>query len=112
MVDALGTSLSRGQQIVGVFMFGMSLGQIPSGLASDRFGRLPALYAGMGLFVIAASVAALVNDMELLLAEAGTLRKLERPPRPFPQIHNHARPANGYCGVDCGSQFTRDTGHG
>lgn len=68
MVDALGTSLSRGQQIVGVFMFGMSLGQIPSGLASDRFGRLPALYAGMGLFVIAASVAALVNDMELLLA--------------------------------------------
>ena len=68
MVDALGTSLSRGQQIVGVFMFGMSLGQIPSGLASDRFGRLPALYAGMGLFVIAATVAAFVNDMELLLA--------------------------------------------
>jgi len=32
MVEALGTTLSRGQQIVGVFMFGMSLGQIPSGL--------------------------------------------------------------------------------
>jgi len=67
MVDALDTTLSRGQQIVGVFIFGMALGQIPAGLASDRFGRLPALYAGMGLFVVAASVAATSNDMELLL---------------------------------------------
>lgn len=67
MVDALNTTLSRGQQIVGVFMFGMSLGQIPSGLASDRFGRLPILYAGMGLFVFAACVAATADDMELLL---------------------------------------------
>ena len=68
MVDALGTNLSRGQQIVGIFMFGMALGQIPSGLASDRFGRLPALYFGMVVFAIAATVAALVTDMELLLA--------------------------------------------
>ena len=67
MVDALNTTLSRGQQIVGVFMFGMSLGQIPAGLASDRFGRLPTIYSGMGLFVIAASVAATAGDMELLL---------------------------------------------
>jgi len=68
MVEALSTTLSRGQQIVGVFMFGMSLGQIPSGLASDRFGRLPTIYAGMGLFIAAACVAAVANDMELLLA--------------------------------------------
>ena len=68
MVDALNTTLSRGQQIVGVFMFGMALGQIPSGLASDRFGRLPTIYAGMSLFVIAASVAAVADDMEVLLA--------------------------------------------
>jgi len=68
MVDALATNLSRGQQIIGVFMFGMALGQIPSGLASDRFGRLPALYFGMAVFVIGATVAALVSNMELLLA--------------------------------------------
>ncbi len=68
MVDALGTTLSRGQQIVGVFMFGMSLGQIPAGLAADRFGRMPTIYTGMGLFALAASVAALATDMELLLA--------------------------------------------
>jgi DHA1 family bicyclomycin/chloramphenicol resistance-like MFS transporter len=67
MVDALDTTLSRGQQIVGIFMFGMAVGQIPAGLTSDRFGRLPTIYAGMGLFVIAACVAATANDMELLL---------------------------------------------
>jgi len=67
MVDALDTTLSRGQQIVGIFMLGMSLGQIPAGLASDRFGRLPTIYAGMGLFVFAACVAATAQDMELLL---------------------------------------------
>lgn len=68
MVDALNTTLSRGQQIVGVFMFGMALGQIPSGLASDRFGRLPTLYTGMAVFAVAACVAAIANDMEILLA--------------------------------------------
>ena len=68
MVDALDTTLSRGQQIVGVFMFGMALGQIPAGLASDRFGRLPIIYSGMGIFVTAACVAAIADDMEVLLA--------------------------------------------
>ena len=68
MVDALSTTLSRGQQIVGVFMFGMALGQIPAGLAADRFGRLPIIYAGMGIFLVSGIVAAIAKDMELLLA--------------------------------------------
>ncbi|NIL95187.1 MAG: MFS transporter, partial [Woeseiaceae bacterium] len=54
MVDALSTSLSKGQQIVGVFMLGMACGQIPAGLISDRAGRLPVLYGGMALFTIGA----------------------------------------------------------
>lgn len=68
MVEALGTELTRGQQIVGVFMVGMACGQIPAGLFSDRLGRLPTLYAGMTLFILAATVTTLVNDIELLLA--------------------------------------------
>lgn len=68
MVDTLGTTLSRGQQIVGIFMFGMALGQIPSGLASDRFGRMPTIYVGMSLFVVAATAAAFAQTIELLLA--------------------------------------------
>jgi len=68
MVVALDSTLTRGQQIVGIFILGMALGQIPAGLTSDRLGRMPTLYAGMTLFAIAASVAAASTDMEWLLA--------------------------------------------
>ena len=68
MADALSTTLSRAQKIVGVFMLGMALGQIPSGLAADRFGRLPALYGGLSLFTLAATFAAVANSIELMLA--------------------------------------------
>ncbi len=68
MVDALDTNLSMGQLIVGVFMAGMALGQIPAGLVSDRIGRLPVLYVGMSLFTVAAMVAAVATTIELMLA--------------------------------------------
>ncbi|MEE8427024.1 MAG: multidrug effflux MFS transporter [Woeseiaceae bacterium] len=68
MVEALATNLSAGQLIVGVFMAGMALGQIPAGLVSDRIGRLPVLYVGMSLFAAAAMVAAVATNIELLLA--------------------------------------------
>ena len=68
MVDALATSLPRGQQIVGIFMAGMACGQIPAGLFSDRLGRLPILYAGMTLFVIGAVIASAADSIGLLLA--------------------------------------------
>jgi len=68
MVEALATSLSKGQQIVGIFMAGMAFGQIPAGLISDRVGRLPVLYVGMSLFAIAATIAAFANDIQLMLS--------------------------------------------
>ncbi len=68
MVDALATNLSRGQQIVGIFMIGMACGQIPSGLAADRFGRVPALYGGLSLFAVAATIAAWSNSIDVMLA--------------------------------------------
>lgn len=67
MAEALSTSLSRSQKIVGVFMAGMAVGQIPAGLFSDRLGRLPTLYAGMALFVLAAIATAVARDIDLLL---------------------------------------------
>ena len=67
MVEALTTSLSRGQQIVGIFMFGMAFGQIPAGLVSDRVGRLPVLYAGMALFLVGAIASALADNIEVML---------------------------------------------
>ena len=68
MVEALQTNLPRGQQIVGVFMVGLALGQIPFGLFSDRLGRLPVLYAGMALFTLAAIAAAAANSIQMMLA--------------------------------------------
>ncbi len=68
MVRSLATDLPRGQLIVGVFIFGMACGQIPAGLFSDRLGRLPVLYAGISLFAVAATVAALAQSIEVILA--------------------------------------------
>ena len=45
MVQSLGTSMPIGQQIVGLFLAGIALGQFPAGLMSDRYGRMPVLYA-------------------------------------------------------------------
>lgn len=67
MVVDLAASLSKGQQIVGIFVAGMAFGQIPAGLVSDRVGRLPVLYAGMTLFAVAAIAAALAESIELML---------------------------------------------
>jgi DHA1 family bicyclomycin/chloramphenicol resistance-like MFS transporter len=67
MVDALATNLSHGQQIVGIFMIGMALGQIPAGLISDRAGRLPVLYGGMSIFTLAAVAAAVANSIDVML---------------------------------------------
>ena len=67
MADALATTLSRGQQIVGVFMAGMALGQVPAGLISDRVGRLPVLYVGVVLFGTGAIAAAATSDIEAML---------------------------------------------
>ena len=67
LADALSTSVSRGQQIVGVFMAGMACGQIPAGLISDRVGRLPVLFGGMALFEAGAIAAAFADQIDLML---------------------------------------------
>jgi DHA1 family bicyclomycin/chloramphenicol resistance-like MFS transporter len=68
MVRDLATNMSLGQQVVGFFMVGMAIGQLPSGLVSDRIGRMPVLYAGIGLFTLAGVVTTLTNDIDVMLA--------------------------------------------
>ena len=67
MVRDMATTMPVGQQVVGLFMAGMAAGQIPFGLVSDRIGRLPLLYAGIGLFTLAGFVTAFSNDAEVML---------------------------------------------
>lgn len=67
LATGLETTLSNGQRIVGLFMAGIAIGQLPAGLLSDRIGRLPVLYAGVGLFTIAGVACTLSRSIELLL---------------------------------------------
>ncbi|WP_108124225.1 MFS transporter [Saccharospirillum mangrovi] len=67
LTHAFGASASQGQLTIGLYLAGYSLGQIPVGLAADRYGRLPVLFAGMALFTVMSLVTVLANSMELLL---------------------------------------------
>ncbi len=67
MVRSLGTNMQTGQQIVGLFIAGIALGQLPAGLMSDRYGRMPVLYAGVGIFVLAGIASAFASNIELIL---------------------------------------------
>jgi len=68
MVRELATSMSLGQQVIGYFIAGIALGMLPAGLVSDRIGRLPVLYAGVGLFTLAGIGCAVSQSIELILA--------------------------------------------
>jgi len=68
MVFDFATTMSKGQQIVGLFMAGLALGQLPAGVLSDRLGRMPVIYAGVGLFTAAGIASALSTSIELMLA--------------------------------------------
>ena len=67
MVAELGTSISVGQQIVGMFMFGIALGQLPAGLMSDRIGRIPVLLTGVGVFTVAGVATSIAPTIEAML---------------------------------------------
>lgn len=68
MVFDFATSISQGQQIVGLFMAGLALGQLPAGLLSDRLGRMPVIYAGVAIFTAAGVACAVSTNIELMLA--------------------------------------------
>ncbi len=67
MVENLGTTMPTGQQVVGLFLAGIAVGQLPFGLMSDRLGRLPVLYAGISLFTIAGIATSLADGIGVML---------------------------------------------
>jgi MFS transporter, DHA1 family, multidrug resistance protein len=67
MVFDLATTMSTGQQIVGLFMAGLAIGQLPAGVLSDRLGRMPVIYVGVALFTLAGFASALSTSIELML---------------------------------------------
>jgi MFS transporter, DHA1 family, multidrug resistance protein len=67
MVFDLATTMSTGQQIVGLFMAGLAIGQLPAGVLSDRLGRMPVMYVGVTIFTVAGFASALSTSIELML---------------------------------------------
>lgn len=64
---ALSASPTMAPLIVGFFLLGMALGQFPAGICADRYGRLPVLYGGLAIFIVAGCVASMSQDIEVLL---------------------------------------------
>lgn len=58
----------RAQLVVTVFVLGMGLGTFLAGPISDAMGRKPVILGGIALYMLAATVAALSESIELLLA--------------------------------------------
>lgn len=67
MANEFISTIGMGQRIVGVFVVGISLGQLPAGLISDRIGRIPVLLTGVGIFTLAGVATSVANSMELML---------------------------------------------
>lgn len=49
----VGISQARTSWLIGAYLFGYGMSQIPLGLLSDRYGRMPVIQASMGLYTLA-----------------------------------------------------------
>lgn len=63
----LGASASAVQASLAAYFIGIAIGQAFYGPLSDRFGRKPALYAGLTLFTLASAGCALAPGIETLI---------------------------------------------
>ena len=64
----LGAGIGVMQWTVSLYIFGLAVGQLGYGPISDRFGRRPALMAGLALYTIAGLAAALATGTHALIA--------------------------------------------
>jgi DHA1 family bicyclomycin/chloramphenicol resistance-like MFS transporter len=62
------TTPAQVQLTLAAFFVGIALGQIVYGPITDRFGRRPPLYVGLGLFAVASAGCALAPSIEALAA--------------------------------------------
>jgi DHA1 family bicyclomycin/chloramphenicol resistance-like MFS transporter len=65
---AFGVSARAVQLTITLYLIGLATGQLLYGPISDRFGRRPALIAGLALFTLAGAITALATDAATLIA--------------------------------------------
>ncbi|SIS57635.1 MFS transporter, DHA1 family, bicyclomycin/chloramphenicol resistance protein [Roseivivax lentus] len=59
---------NAGQFVIGAYVIGFGASQVVYGPLSDRFGRRPVLFFGLGVYCAAAIAAAFATSFEMLLA--------------------------------------------
>ncbi|WP_353211151.1 Bcr/CflA family efflux MFS transporter [Rhodovarius sp.] len=68
MAMALGSDSSGAQLTIASYFVGMGLGQLIYGPLTDRFGRRPPLFVGVGLFLLASLACALAQTLPQMVA--------------------------------------------
>ncbi len=68
MAASLGGDSGGAQLTIAAYFIGMAVGQLVYGPLTDRFGRRPPLYFGVGLFIAASLACALAQSMPQMIA--------------------------------------------
>lgn len=68
MVAGFGADISQGQLTLSSFLLGFAIGQLLYGGISDRYGRKPALYLGLAIYIGATLGCVFAPDIDTLIA--------------------------------------------
>jgi DHA1 family bicyclomycin/chloramphenicol resistance-like MFS transporter len=68
LIENLGTNISQGQLTLSIFLMGFAVGQLFYGGISDRYGRKPVLYLGLGVYLLATLACIIAPDINSLIA--------------------------------------------
>ncbi len=68
IAQGLNTSAGQVERTLAAYLAGMAWAQLAYGPLADRYGRIPPLYAGLALYILASAGCALAPNVEVLTA--------------------------------------------
>lgn len=68
LIESLNTNNSQGQLTLSIFLMGFAAGQLFYGSVSDRYGRKPALYVGLAIYLAGTLGCIFAPDIDTLIS--------------------------------------------
>lgn len=68
LIESLGADISQGQLTLSIFLLGFAIGQLFYGGISDIHGRIPVLYIGLGIYLVATVGCIFAPDINALIS--------------------------------------------